>query len=116
MAATTSRSSAAARSACGWPPNCTAGEGARSCWNGAASLVRTAAGIDFAGTPDTWRTILGDVDLTDPPPAPALSLNEPGGSMYMIAIGGGRYRIATIDYATLGDPLDAPATFDELQA
>ncbi len=84
--------------------------------DGASSLVRTAAGIDFAGTPDTWRTILGDVDLTDPPQAPALSLNEPGGSMYMIAIGGGRYRIATIDYATLGDPLDAPVTFDELRA
>jgi 2-polyprenyl-6-methoxyphenol hydroxylase-like FAD-dependent oxidoreductase len=84
--------------------------------DGASSLVRTAAGIDFAGTPDTWRTILGDVDLTDPPQAPALSLNEPGGSMYMIAIGGGRYRIATIDYATLGDPLDAPVTFAELRA
>jgi 2-polyprenyl-6-methoxyphenol hydroxylase-like FAD-dependent oxidoreductase len=84
--------------------------------DGASSLVRTAAGIDFAGTPDTWRTILGDVDLTDPPQAPALSLNEPGGSMYMIAIGGGRYRIATIDHATLGDPLDAPATFAELRA
>jgi len=84
--------------------------------DGASSLVRATAGIDFAGTPDTWRTILGDVGLTDPPQAPALSLNEPGGSMYMIAIGGGRYRIATIDHATLGDPLDAPATFDELQA
>jgi hypothetical protein len=36
--------------------------------------------------------------------------------MYMIAIGGGRYRIATIDYATLGDPLDAPVTFAELRA
>jgi 2-polyprenyl-6-methoxyphenol hydroxylase-like FAD-dependent oxidoreductase len=84
--------------------------------DGAASLVRTVAGIDFAGTPDTWRTILGDVDLTDPPALPALSLNEPGGSMYMVAIGGGRYRIATIDHATLGDPLDAPATFAELQA
>jgi 2-polyprenyl-6-methoxyphenol hydroxylase-like FAD-dependent oxidoreductase len=84
--------------------------------DGAASLVRTAAGIDFAGSPDTWRTILGDVDLTDPPAGPALSLNEPGGSMYMVAIGGGRYRIATIDHATLGDPLDAPATFAELQA
>ncbi len=84
--------------------------------DGAASLVRTVAGIGFAGSPDTWRTILGDVDLADPPNAPALSLNEPGGSMYMIAIGGGRYRIATIDHATLGDPIDAPVTFAELRA
>jgi hypothetical protein len=27
----------------------------------------------------TWSTILGDVELTDPPPGPALSLNQPGG-------------------------------------
>jgi 2-polyprenyl-6-methoxyphenol hydroxylase-like FAD-dependent oxidoreductase len=84
--------------------------------DGASSLVRQLAGIDFAGTPDTWRTALGDVELTDPPPAPALSLNTPGGSMYMIAIGGGRYRVAPIDHATLDDPADAPVTFGELQA
>ena len=84
--------------------------------DGASSLVRTTAGIDFAGTPDTWRSILGDVELTDPPQAPALSLNTPGGSMYMIAIGGGRYRVAPIDHATLHDPIDAPVTFEELRA
>jgi 2-polyprenyl-6-methoxyphenol hydroxylase-like FAD-dependent oxidoreductase len=84
--------------------------------DGAASVVRAAAGIDFAGTPDTWRTILGDVDLTDPPQAPALSLNQPGGSMYMVAIGGGRYRLAVIDHATLYDPIDKPVTFGELRA
>ena len=38
--------------------------------DGAASVVRAAAGIDFEGTPDTWRTILGDIELTDPPPNP----------------------------------------------
>ena len=58
--------------------------------DGATSVVRAAAGIDFDGTPDTWRTILGDIELADPPQAPALSLNQPGGSMYMVAIGGGR--------------------------
>jgi 2-polyprenyl-6-methoxyphenol hydroxylase-like FAD-dependent oxidoreductase len=84
--------------------------------DGAASVVRSAAGIDFEGTPDTWRTILGDVELSDPPPAPALTLNQPGGSLYMVAIGGGRYRLAVIDHATLHDPLDQPATFPELRA
>jgi 2-polyprenyl-6-methoxyphenol hydroxylase-like FAD-dependent oxidoreductase len=84
--------------------------------DGASSLIRTATGIDFAGTPDTWRSILGDVELADPPQAPALSLNTPGGSMYMIAIGGGRFRVAPIDHATLHDPADAPVTFDELRA
>jgi len=84
--------------------------------DGAASVVRVAAGIDFGGTQDTWRTILGDIELTDPPQAPALTLNQPGGSMYMVAIGGGRYRLAVIDHATLYDPLDKPATFGELRA
>ena len=84
--------------------------------DGAASVVRAAAGIDFEGTPDTWRTILGDIELTDPPPSPALTLNQPGGSMYMVAIGGGRYRLAVIDHATLHDPLDKPATLAELRA
>ena len=84
--------------------------------DGAASVVRAAAGIDFEGTPDTWRTILGDIQLTDPPPTPALTLNQPGGSMYMVAIGGGRYRLAVVDHATLHDPVDKPATFAELRA
>ena len=84
--------------------------------DGAASVVRAAAGIDFAGTPDTWRTILGDIELTDPPQAPALTLNQPGGSLYMVAIGGGRYRLAVIDHATLYDPVDKPVTFGELRA
>jgi 2-polyprenyl-6-methoxyphenol hydroxylase-like FAD-dependent oxidoreductase len=84
--------------------------------DGAASVVRAAAGIEFAGTPDTWRTILGDVDLADPPRVPALTLNQPGGSMYMVAIGGGRYRMAVIDHATLHDPINRPVTFGELRA
>ena len=84
--------------------------------DGAGSLVRTMAGIDFAGTPETWRTIMGDVELADPPPAPALTLSQPGGSLYMVAIGGGRHRVAVIDHATLHDPADGPVTLGELQA
>jgi len=84
--------------------------------DGAASVARAAAGIEFAGTPDTWRTILGDVELADPPQVPALTLNQPGGSMYLVAIGAGRYRVAVIDHATLHDPVDKPVTFGELRA
>ena len=71
--------------------------------DGAKSVVRATAGIDFAGTPDTWQTILGDIELTDPPQAPTLTLDQPGGSLYLVAIGGGRYRVAVIDHATLYD-------------
>ena len=84
--------------------------------DGAASTVRAAAGIDFAGTPDTWQTILGDIVLADPPPVPALTLSEPGGSAYMVALGGGRYRLAVIDHATLYDLADRPVTFEDLRA
>jgi 2-polyprenyl-6-methoxyphenol hydroxylase-like FAD-dependent oxidoreductase len=84
--------------------------------DGAASVVRAAAGIDFAGTPDTWQTILGDIELTEPPPTPALTLNQPGGSVYMVALGGGRYRLAVIDHATLYDLTDQPVTFAGLRA
>ncbi|MFY9931291.1 MAG: FAD-dependent monooxygenase, partial [Streptosporangiaceae bacterium] len=84
--------------------------------DGAASMVRDAAGIEFAGTPDTWWTILGDVELAEPPGTPALTVNTPGGSMYMIAIGGGRYRVAPIDHTTLYHQPEAPVTFAELQA
>jgi 2-polyprenyl-6-methoxyphenol hydroxylase-like FAD-dependent oxidoreductase len=84
--------------------------------DGARSVIRAAAGIDFAGTPDTWRTIMGDVELASPPQAPALTLNQPGGSLYMVALGGGRYRLATIDHATMYSLSDGPVTFGDLRA
>jgi 2-polyprenyl-6-methoxyphenol hydroxylase-like FAD-dependent oxidoreductase len=84
--------------------------------DGAKSPVRAAAGIEFAGTPDTWQTILGDVELTDPPEAPTLTLDQPGGSLYLVAIGGGRYRVAVIDHATLFDQGDRPVTLEDLRA
>jgi len=84
--------------------------------DGARSVIRAAAGIDFAGTPDTWRTIMGDVELTSPPRAPALTLNQPGGSLYMVGLGGGRYRLATIDHAMMFDLTDGPVPFADLRA
>ncbi|MGW6276898.1 FAD-dependent monooxygenase [Kribbella sp. NPDC055071] len=84
--------------------------------DGAASTVRAAAGIEYAGTPDTWQSILGDIELTDPPSAPALTLNQPGGSVFMVALGGGRYRLAALDHTTLDDPADKSVTLEDLRA
>jgi 2-polyprenyl-6-methoxyphenol hydroxylase-like FAD-dependent oxidoreductase len=84
--------------------------------DGASSVVRAAAGIEFEGTPDTWQTILGDIEMTDPPPGAALSLNQPGGSLYVIAIGGGRHRLAAIDHARLHELADRPVTIGDLRA
>jgi 2-polyprenyl-6-methoxyphenol hydroxylase-like FAD-dependent oxidoreductase len=84
--------------------------------DGAGSTVRQAAGIGWAGEPSTWTTILGDTELTDPPQGRALTLNRPGGSIYMVDLGGGRWRIAPIDHATFADPVSKPVTFSDLRA
>lgn len=84
--------------------------------DGAGSVVRESAGIEFAGTPDSWTSILGDVELTDPPPERALTLSQPGGTVLLLSIGDGRYRLATVDYATLDEPPGKPVTFADLRA
>ncbi|HEY1670106.1 MAG TPA: FAD-dependent monooxygenase [Trebonia sp.] len=84
--------------------------------DGAGSVVRKAAGIEWAGEPSAWTTILGDTELTDPPRGRALTLTRPGGSIYMVNLGGDRWRIAPVDHATLGDPVGKPVTFSDLRA
>jgi 2-polyprenyl-6-methoxyphenol hydroxylase-like FAD-dependent oxidoreductase len=84
--------------------------------DGATSAVRAATGIEFEGNPETWRSILGDVELADPPPTPAMTLNQPGGSLYVLSVGGGLWRVAVVDHATMYDPADKPVTFEDLQA
>jgi hypothetical protein len=84
--------------------------------DGGGSVVRACAGIEWAGEPSRWTAILGDTEMTAPPPGRALTLNQPGGSIYMVALGGSRWRLATIDHATLADPVGKPVTFGDLRA
>jgi 2-polyprenyl-6-methoxyphenol hydroxylase-like FAD-dependent oxidoreductase len=84
--------------------------------DGGGSRIREAAGIEFTGSPATWSNVMGDLELTDPPPGRALTLNLPGGSILVVALGGGRYRLVTIDLQTLYDLPNGPVTFDELRA
>jgi 2-polyprenyl-6-methoxyphenol hydroxylase-like FAD-dependent oxidoreductase len=84
--------------------------------DGAGSAVRQAAGIEFAGTPSSWYSILGDVELAEPPTGRALTMSPPSGSLYMVALGGDRWRIAVIDHATMLDSPTGPVTFAELRA
>jgi hypothetical protein len=78
-------------------------------------VVRKAAGIEFAGTPTTQTSLVGDVEVSDPPPQRALTLNRPGGSFYLVRLGEGRYRMATIDHALLDVPKDQPVTLAEFR-
>jgi 2-polyprenyl-6-methoxyphenol hydroxylase-like FAD-dependent oxidoreductase len=84
--------------------------------DGVGSVVRQAAGIDFVGTPSTWYSLLGDIELADPPAGRALTMCPPGGSLLVAALGGDRWRIAVVDHATMSDPPDGPVTFAELRA
>jgi 2-polyprenyl-6-methoxyphenol hydroxylase-like FAD-dependent oxidoreductase len=84
--------------------------------DGAGSAVRQAAGIEFVGTPSSWYSILGDVELAEPPAGRALTVSPPGGSLYMVALGGDRWRTAVIDHAAMFAPPSGPVTFADLQA
>ena len=84
--------------------------------DGAGSAVRQAADVTFAGTPSSWFSVLGDVELADPPAGRALTMSPPGGSLYMVALGGGRWRIAVIEHATMSAQPAGPVTFAGLRA
>jgi len=84
--------------------------------DGGGSVVRQAIGVEFAGTPSAWHCVLGDVELADPPAGRALTMCPPGGSIYMVGLGDGRWRLAPIDHATMFDPPAGPVTFAELRA
>jgi 2-polyprenyl-6-methoxyphenol hydroxylase-like FAD-dependent oxidoreductase len=83
--------------------------------DGPSSTVRKSAGIAFIGTPSTMSATIADVRLADPPESVTLTLNRDNGAFFLIALGDGRYRIATIDHATLHTPKDVPLTFGELR-
>ena len=84
--------------------------------DGAGSAVRQAAGIGFAGTPSSWFSVLGDVELADPPAGRALTMCPRGGALYMVGLGGSRWRIAVIDHETMTHPPAGPVTFGELRS
>jgi len=84
--------------------------------DGAGSAVRQAADLEFAGTPSSWYSILGDIELADPPAGRALTMCPPGGALYMVALGGDRWRIAVIEHATMSALPTDPVTFADLRA
>lgn len=75
--------------------------------DGARSIVRTAAGIDYPGTPSTVLGWLGDVVLGNPP-APGYSYFGPAGALMAVPMPGGIHRLVGITPAT--SPPPGPAT------
>lgn len=83
--------------------------------DGARSIVRRVAGIDFDGQGTTRTALVGDVELATPPERGALSFHGPNGSVVVIPMASGRYRVVVKDVERLGVPRSTPGTLEELR-
>jgi 2-polyprenyl-6-methoxyphenol hydroxylase-like FAD-dependent oxidoreductase len=85
--------------------------------DGAHSLVRKQAGIDFPGTPPTQVLRLGDVTLSGPEldRVPPGILRTATGLFTAVPLGEDVVRIVVTEWGQQADH-DTPATLDELQA
>jgi 2-polyprenyl-6-methoxyphenol hydroxylase-like FAD-dependent oxidoreductase len=85
--------------------------------DGARSIVRRAAGIDFAGYPARHTMTLGDVVLDAPPERPVLTmLNEAGGMVLAPRGDGIHHRLGVIDALSPHVALSEPVSLTELAA
>jgi 2-polyprenyl-6-methoxyphenol hydroxylase-like FAD-dependent oxidoreductase len=83
---------------------------------GGSSTVRKSAGIEFVGNATTLQFVMGDILVSDPPPAPTLSLNDDAGAFFMVRLGEDVFRMAPLDLGTMHEVRDEPPTLDELRA
>jgi len=83
--------------------------------DGARSLVRDVAGIEFDGQGTTRTALIGDVELAGPPERGALSFHGPTGSVVIIPMASGRYRLVVKDVERLAVPRSTPGTLEELR-
>ncbi|GAA4502595.1 FAD-dependent monooxygenase [Actinoallomurus oryzae] len=83
--------------------------------DGGRSVVRRLAGIDFPGTPATTTSILGDVELADPPAERFLLQRTPRGNFSVLGFEEG-WRRLIVDEAgtTVGD--STAIGFEDLRA
>ncbi|MEU7146130.1 FAD-dependent monooxygenase [Nocardia sp. NPDC046473] len=83
--------------------------------DGSRSIVRTAAGIDFVGTPSTVLGWLGDVTL-DSPPRPGFSTFGLRGGVMVAPLPDKRYRVVGISPDSLTAQWPGELTLEELRA
>ena len=85
--------------------------------DGARSIVRRAAGIDFVGHPARHTMTLGDVVLDAPPERPVITLVNEAGGMVLAPRGDGvHYRLGVIDAASPHVALSEPVSLTKLAA
>ena len=83
--------------------------------DGARSTVRAVARIEFDGQGTTRTALIGDVELAEPPERGALSFHGPRGSVVVIPMPSGRYRLVVKDVERLEVPRSTPGTLAELR-
>jgi 2-polyprenyl-6-methoxyphenol hydroxylase-like FAD-dependent oxidoreductase len=83
--------------------------------DGGRSTVRKLTGIDFPGTDATMSSMLGDVELADPPPESIFQERGATGDFAVFAFEPGWYRVLTSTYDGTVDR-DAPAGIEDLRA
>lgn len=85
--------------------------------DGARSLVRSRAEIDFPGSPATQTFAMGDVRLDPPDGPPMLSRMNENGHVLIAPLGDGvHHRIVLLDRERRALPQTEPLTLDELAA
>jgi 3-(3-hydroxy-phenyl)propionate hydroxylase len=82
--------------------------------DGGRSTVRRLAGIDFPGTPASMTSILGDVELADPPASVVFQERHDNGNFSVLDFEPGWYRVMTSEFDTVADR-DTPVTADDLR-
>lgn len=83
--------------------------------DGARSTVRSAAGIEFDGHGATRTAAIGDVELSEPPEQGAMSFHGPRGSLIVVPMPSGRYRLVVKDVERLTVPRSLELTLEELR-
>ncbi len=83
--------------------------------DGARSTVRAAVGIEFDGHRATRTAAIGDVELSEPPERGAMSFHGPRGSLIVVPMPSGRYRLVIKDLERLNLARSIEPTLEELR-
>jgi 2-polyprenyl-6-methoxyphenol hydroxylase-like FAD-dependent oxidoreductase len=85
--------------------------------DGARSMVRRAAAIDFPGHPARHTMMLADVVLDSPPVLPMVTIVNEAGGMLVVQLGDGvHHRIVVVDVPTDPKKLSEPVSLSGLAA
>jgi 2-polyprenyl-6-methoxyphenol hydroxylase-like FAD-dependent oxidoreductase len=83
---------------------------------GGPSPVRKSAEIELVGSPATLHCIMGDVEVSEPPDVPTITLNGDTGAMFMVRLGESLFRVAPFDPVGMQHARTEEPTLAELRA